>query len=169
MNRTVPVLLVVFLVVFGLSLFAQQAAKSKDEHKPAKKIFKPTVYLGQTNYSSGPIRKQLFDSLLKKGLTSHDSLGNRYKVIGFDFTYAERRLYEDSIGNLEVLTDYTYAFCPGDTVPADIDSTFFERTKPGDTAFMDHIKVVRYVNKTNQAMPDSTAFMGKGMKLWLVR
>jgi len=165
MNRTVKVLLFVFLCVLGMHLFAQKAAKGKG----STKIFKPTVYLDHSDYCGGPIQKRVFDSLLKMGLTSHDQSGNSFKVISFDLTYAEQNLYEDSIGNLEVLMDYSHEFCPGNMVTSYIDSSLYKRTKAGDTVFMDNIQVVDFDKKTKQPLPDSSAFSGKGMKFVIVR
>ncbi len=56
--------------------------------------------------------KQDFTRYLKQGLTSQDSLGDKYRIISFDFIYGERTLYEDSIGTLKVYTDMNTSFCP---------------------------------------------------------
>lgn len=98
--------------------------------------------LGHSEASGGKIPKSVFDSLLKQGITAKDSLGNLFQVQGFYFSYGERSLYEDSIGNLIVMTDYLTEFCPGDTISSAIAHTLFTRTKRGDTAYFDNIKVI---------------------------
>jgi hypothetical protein len=41
-----------------------------------------------------------------------------------------------------VLTDYLMEWCPGDTVSPAIANNIFEKTKPGDTAYIDQIRVL---------------------------
>jgi len=159
--------LVLVLLVAVTKLVAQQA-KDSAPHKAAHKIFRPPTYLGNSDYCRGTIRKAELDQLLKQGISCHDSTGRKYKVLGFDFTYAERNLYEDSVGNLEVLSEYLNEHCPGDTLAASISATIYDRTKAGDTVFVDNVLVVRY-NKNNQPMPDSTAFLGRGIKLVVIK
>ena len=164
MTRTKLILLLILSGIPVAHLAAQQAKPGSD-HKPALKILKPNVYLGHSDYSNGTIKKNTLDNLLKQGITSHDSTGKKYKVVSFDFTYAERNLYEDSVGNLIVVPEYLNQHCDGDTLNANISSTIYDRTKAGDTLFIDHIMVVRYKNKSDVPMPDSTAFLAKAIKL----
>ena len=137
--------------------------------KDAKKIMYPTVYLGHSEFKGGNIRKEEFDKLLKDGLTSKDSMGNRYKVLGFEFNYAERQLYEDSAGNLKVMTDFLFEYCPGDTITSNISASIYERTKPGDTVFVNKVMVVKYINKTDKTLPDTAAILAKGLKCVIVK
>lgn len=157
------ILLGVLLVFFAVTLWAQQKKTQKTQEKVAdnsigqkKPKYKPIpVYLGHSGINGGQISKTLFDSLLKQGLTSVDSAGVVYPVLNFIFNYAERNLYEDSIGNLVMLTDYMLEYCPGDTLTSDISSTIYQRTKSGDTLYFDRIIVKR---------PDSTEASGTSMK-----
>src|SRR4051812_37120233 len=109
MNRTVKILLLFLLIAAGMDLTAQQKSAGKSDKAPVtaenKKVLYPNVYLGQYEFAGGALKKGDFDRLLKQGLTSKDSAGNKYKVVGFEFDYYERQLYEDSIGNLKVMTD----------------------------------------------------------------
>jgi len=177
MNRTVSIVVVIVLMAAGQNLTAQQKGKSKTAAKtdnvttegaPASHILYPTVYLGHSEYHGGPIKKLEFDRLLKQGLTSHDSLGNKYKVMGFDFNYFERQLAEDSIGNLKMFTEIFYEFCPGDTITSNIATSLYERTKPGDTVIIERVKVVRYINKT-KVLPDASAIGARGLKCVIVK
>jgi hypothetical protein len=177
MNRIARIVLVIILIATGENLAAQQKAKSKAadkwEHVPqenatASNILYPTVYLGRSEFHGGSIKKQEFDRLLKQGLTSHDSLGNKYKVMGFDFNYIERQLAEDSIGNMKVFTEVFYEYCPGDTITSNIATSLYERSKPGDTILIERVKVARYVNKT-KVLPDATAIAAKGLKCVIVK
>ncbi len=162
MNRSVKILLLGFLMVAGLKLTGQQKAK----------VFVPAVYLGKSEFRGGPIKKDEFSNLLRQGLTSHDSSGNRFKVVGFNFGYGERQLYEDSVGNLQVMIDYASEFCPGDTVSDNIarnpNGSIYERVKPGDTIYFERVNVVRFSSK-NKTLPDSTAFLGRSLKCWIVK
>jgi len=168
MNRIIPYLLLAIFTIPVLNLAAQQA-KASSEQKPAKKIFRPNVYLGHSEYSYGNITKGDLDNLLKQGLTSHDSTGKKYKVVSFDFTYVERNLYEDEVGNLMVTPEYLTEHCNGDTLRSIISASIYDRTKAGDTVFIDNVMVVRFQGKSNVPMPDSTAFLGKGLKLVIVK
>jgi len=175
MNRTVNILLLVLFSAIGVNLLAQQAAKGKTEGKqPAnatagKKIFLPPVYLGKSEYRNGPIKRETFKELLKQGLTSHDSLGNRYRIVGFQFSYAERMVYEDSLGNLQMVMDYASEYCPGDTMTAGIAESIYERVKPGDTLYFDRINVVKYLKNSTQTQPENEAFNARGMKFFIVK
>ncbi len=168
MNRSIQYLLLIFLTIPVFNLSAQQA-KVNPEHKTAKKIFRPNVYLGNSAYCGGTITKPELDRLLKQGLTSHDSTGKKYKVVSFDFTYVERTLYEDEVGNLMVTPEYLNEHCSGDTLRSVISASLYDRTKAGDTVFADNVMVVRYQGKTNIPMPDSTAFLAKGLKFVIVK
>ncbi len=129
----------------------------------------PDVYFGHTSISGGKLKKAVFDSLVKLGLSSRDTLGNTYKVLGFDFTYAERNLYEDSTANYIVVADYNYEYCPGDTISKGISRSLFSRTKPGDTVFFDKIKVLKQLKDPTQFLPDSMAIIGRAIKCVIVK
>jgi hypothetical protein len=170
MNRMVKILLPVFLFVFGASLSAQP--KSGGQTPPEKgklRVVMPDAYLGRSSTNGGQIKKADFDKLLKQGITAHDSAGNKYKVIGFEFGYAEKSLYEDEAGNLQVGTDYLDEYCPGDTVSHNVSGSIYERTKPGDTVYIDRIKVVGYVKKTTQTLPETEAILAKPMKFVIIK
>jgi hypothetical protein len=146
----------------------QPAQKVPEKTEAAPKVvrnFLPDVYLGASDYRGGVIRKPAFDSLLKMGLRSRDSLGNKYQVQGFDFTYGERNIYEDSAANLQLITDYQLEYCPGDTVSRGISSSIYERTKAGDTIFIDKIRVARLRGD----VPDSITIVGRPMKCVIVK
>ncbi len=176
MKHTVNILLLVFSLAFCLNLFAQQKGK-------AKHIFKPTVYLGQSQLTGGAIKKEDFNRFLRQGLTSRDSVGDKYKIVSFDFIYGERILYEDSIGNLKVLVDFNTSYCPGDTITTDMATTvhaeqsktgeespgIYDRIKPGDTIYFDHIRVERLAKNAVISLSDTIPIAGKGMKFWIVK
>ena len=184
MSRTINILLLIFLMAVGINLLGQQKANSKQpvNGKGAKRgVLIPTVYLGNSDYKGGPIQKEQFAILLRQGLTSHDSLGNKYRVIGFDFSYAERKVYEDSIGNLMKMTDFTSEYCPGDTISHDISASgdtslegdvilsIYDRIKPGDTVYFDHIMVVKSGRNSLLSISDTTAIAARGIKCAIVK
>ena len=142
MKKLVNISLVAALLAVSLNLAAQKVQKNKTVSASTERAPQHvSAYLGRSSMSDGLIPKRTFDSLLKQGLTAKDSLGNLYKVSGFTFGYGERNLYEDSIGNMMVLTDYLTEYCPGDTISLAMSRNIFYKTKPGDTAYFDNIKV----------------------------
>jgi hypothetical protein len=174
MNRTVKFLLLLVLVVAGMDLAARQKSNAKVEKAQSgtesRKVLYPNVYLGQYEFAGGPIKKGDFDRLLKRGVTSKDSAGNKYKVIGFEFDYYERQLYEDSIGNLKVMTDILSEYCPGDTISGNVAYSIYDRSKPGDSVFLDRVKVVKYIDPTSgKTTPETEAILAKVFKAYIVK
>jgi hypothetical protein len=175
--------LIVLLILIGLKLLAQQKAPGKPH------VFIPPVYLGHSDLKGGPIKKDLFNSLLKQGISCHDSAGNKYRIVSFDFGYSERRLYEDSVGNMVTMMDYSAEYCVGDTLGPDISKTrapmvkdpfygdqdssdisksIYERVKPGDTVYFYHVVVAKYLD-ANTSLPDSLGIKGGSMKFYFVK
>lgn len=151
----------VILLLLGFGLVAQSFNKDDDKDKPKKKKeYRVPVYLGKSNLSGGAISVSVFDSLLAQGLTSKDTLGRPHLVTSFLFTYAERNLYEDSIGNLMWLTDLRSAPCKGDTLEEYVLESTLDRMKSGDTVYFDNITVVS---------PDSVGYNGHGMMFVLTK
>lgn len=150
MKRTVKF----FFICIGLGLAANMWAQGgkpkpaaqddKNKEKQPRVYPKYPVFLGKSDISGGDVTvtKMEFDSLLKQGLTAKDSAGNPLKFHGFMFTYGERNLYEDSVGKLMILTDLLAEYCPGDTLTRNITNTIFERSKRGDTAYIDNVQLV---------------------------
>jgi hypothetical protein len=176
MHRIVKILLPVLLLVFSTSLFAQQKVNGKTEgQQPGKnsaapsRVLMPDTYLGRSGRNGGAITKPDFDNLLRQGITSRDSLGNKYKVIGFFFGYGERSLYEDEAGNLQTVRDYLEEYCAGDTITANVSGSIYERTKPGDTVYIDRVKVLGYIKKTTQLQPESNEMLSKPMKFAIIK
>ena len=140
MKQTLFLLSFVVLVGISLHLFAQTKTTKP---VPTKRV-KPTMiygYLGHSNLRDGKISKKVFDSLLKQGITAKDSLGFTYTPDEFVFNYGERALYEDSVGNPMILTDMLQEYCLGDTITPVLKLNIFKRTKSGDTAYIENIKV----------------------------
>ena len=160
----------------SIAVAAQQKTAGKKEVKqveksaPAgKKVLLPYVYLGNSTYKSGAIQKKVFDDLLKQGLTAHDSLGNKYKVTGFEFSYGERSLYEDSLGTPMIVTDYLTEYCTGNTVTPGIAASLPDRTKAGDSVYFDGIRVLKYLNNSTETVPANETTLGMGMKFGIIK
>jgi len=171
------------MIAVGLS--AQQKAKADKQTAQGGKVLVPTVYLGNSEYRSGAIQKNVFIDLMKQGLKAHGAKGEKYSVTGFDFSYAEQKLYEDSMGKVVLMIDMSSEYCPGDTLQsdiayapnmlksvylndsADIPKGLYDRVKPGDTLYFDHIKVTE--TKKNASMSDTATIAGKGMKFYIVK
>lgn len=145
------------MLALSADLAAQKKTKIAPKEEPPKVV---SAYLGTSDRSGGNISKVDFDNYLKQGVTARDSSGAAYKVDGFTFSYAERMLYEDSVGNPLLLTDYFSEFCPGDTVSLAISRNIYYKTKPGDTAYFDNIKVM---------LPNGGQVIAKPMKFVLTK
>ncbi|MCD6062092.1 MAG: hypothetical protein K0R82_3 [Flavipsychrobacter sp.] len=145
------------LLLVSVTVWAQ--TKDRKVVKPAVKRI--PVYLGRSAITDGSkVSKKTFDSLLKQGLTSRDSLGSPYSVDGFALTYGERNLYEDSIGNLMWITDHLVEYCMGDSLTTFLLNNITERSKPGDTVYFDQITVRSAQGKAEP---------GKGIRLVLTK
>ncbi|PZF71965.1 hypothetical protein DN068_15765 [Taibaiella soli] len=135
--------------------------------KPKKEMKKPVtppvamketqVYLGNSLLSGGEITKHQFDSLVAQGLKTDMGVGT---VSGFTFSYAERGIFEDSVGNPIERVELLSEVCKGDTLPAYLKSSLVERSKRGDTAYFEHV-AVRTV--------DGAVVPGKSMKFVLTK
>jgi hypothetical protein len=156
-KRIIPVLL-----LLGLS-YGLLAQAQKSEPKPKKKIIpKGEAYLAGGNISSGNISKQAFDSLIQLPLIAKDTQGNLRPVIDFQFSFAERALYEDSTGRPVIMTDYYSVACPDGKLPAEWIKMLHERAKNGDTVYVDEI--MSYYPDTK-----NTRFYTKPLKLIITR
>ena len=150
-------------------------------NEPDRYIFVSCIFDDGSDYKGGPIQKEQFARLLKQGLKSHDSLGNKYRVVGFDFSYAEQKIYEDSIGNLMKMFDFSSEFCKGDSLSRDISTdsdttadmevvlSIYKRVKPGDTVYFDHIMLLKQGRNSLLTIPDSVAIAGRPIKCVIVQ
>ncbi len=118
------------------------------------------IFLGRSSISGGAISKRTFDSLAAQGVRAADEAGTALPVRAFDFSFAERGFYEDSVGNPIVVVDQISERCLGDTLPPYIAYTLPERTKPGDTIRFDRVRVT---------LPDGREGSGKAMLFVLTR
>ncbi len=132
--KKISLLLLVFTGILAVVAVAQQAGK--------KVVYSGISYMGDRQTRSGTISKQKFDALIALPLFSRDSNGVEYPVSDFSFTYAERALYQDTTGASMITTDYFSTTCPGGKLPEDWVKIMQERSKPGDTAFFDHITTI---------------------------
>jgi len=174
------ILVTTFCLAIGIA-YAQQKANSKQPSKGHAKTFRPPVYFGNSDYKGGPIDKQRFAELLQQGLSAHDSVGNKYKILGFDFGYSEQKIYEDSIGNIMKVMDFSSEYCRGDTISRDIardgDTTengdvalsIYHRVKPGDTVYFDNIMLEVSGHNSLLSIPDTIAFAGRPIKCIIVK
>lgn len=169
MKRTAKFIFICAGICLAASLWAQSGktgsgnsgqkdTSGKTPHKP------PTypVFLGKSNISGPDLKlsKKEFDALMRQGLTAKDSSGLSMQFHGFMFTYGERNLYEDSVGNLIIVTDLLSEYCPGDTLTRNISTNLFERTKAGDTAYIDDIQLVDVKGKSK---------LGRSMRIVLTK
>jgi hypothetical protein len=160
MNRRLLLLAAIALLV--TAVYAQR--KTPKTNTPATPVPASTgkpvmdVVIGNSNYSGGNITKAEFDANAVHGVHIRNAQGAY--IEGFSFTYGERNLYEDSVGNEKPVTEYLTEYCMGDTLSPIIKNTIAKRTKPGDTAYYDDIHI---------RMPDGRPALGKSMKFVIVR
>lgn len=105
---------------------------------------KKNVYKGKTLWSdgvtgTGKISKQLFDSMLDQRLVALDSAGNKHPVLFHLFMYAERGLFEDSMGKLRIMTDHYILQCDNGKLPQDWVTNLRQRSKAGDTVYYNNV------------------------------
>lgn len=150
------------LLMGALVAWQAVAGEGDKEQKKKPKIVPIPVYFGNSDIDSGLVPKQVFDSLLKQGFTSRDSNGRVFNVNSFMFTYCERNLYEDSVGNPIILTDYLSEFCMnGKLEEYQLDALLY-KSKKGDTLIIEKIML------TSADSAKVTGF-GKAMKLIIGR
>lgn len=138
------------------------AGEGDKEQKKKPKIIPIPVYLGNSDIDSGVVPEQVFDSLLKQGFTSRDSNGRVFEVNKFMFTYCERNLYEDSIGNPIILTDYISEYSFDNKLKDYQLEALINKSKWGDTLIIEKITLI------SADSAKSTGF-GKAMKLVIGR
>lgn len=107
-----------------------------------KVVYSGQSYMGDKQTQSGSISKQQFDALIKLPLMAKENSGKEWQVTDFSFTYAERAMYQDTLGNPFITTDYFSTNCPGGKLSDDWIKNITERSKPGDTAYFDRITTV---------------------------
>lgn len=163
MKNTRHIIWILCTVALCANLYAQQKPKTVRGAKPAAqtgekapaKLYRPKVYMGNSEYSGGDIKRSVFDSLMAQGIRAQDSTGRRYLVLDFVLNYAERNMYEDSAGYLMVMTDLSSMQIKGDRIDAGLASSLKERIKGGDTMFIERIRLATIP----PAKPDTLAGM----------
>lgn len=159
MKKAVYLLTLLLSLGVVYSVYAQKEQKD-DKEKKKKKVYKVPVYLGNTNIKDTAIPHYVFDSLLATKITARDSNGSAYQIHGYLFTYGERNLYEDSVGNLMWVTDLLSEYCYGDTMTSWLLGAITDRTKYGDTIYFDQIKTTS---------PEGKPVDGKPMRIVLTK
>ena len=147
-------------------LFTASYAQKKKAPEKTGSNSKPIVHakpvmdvaIGDSELAGGNISKRDFDTIAPKGIRIKNPQGAF--IEGFSFTYGERNIYEDSVGNEKPVTEYLTEYCMGDTLSPIISHTIAQRTKPGDTAYYDDIHI---------RMPNGKPALGKAMKFVITR
>ena len=137
---------------------AAPAAKDTGSKKAPQLPIVP-VYLGNTGMTGGVISKGRFDSAAKQGLLLRGAESGG-AIKSFTFMYAERGLFEDSVGNPLVLVDYLTEICDGSQLSSGVQSSIYDRTKAGDTAYFNDIRV---------RLPSGLSAKGAVMKFVITR
>jgi len=138
--KNYKIFIIIALAVPGFFIARAQYTRKPLERK--KIIHKGTTYLADGVTGSGTISKKRFDSLIALPVISRDSSGVERPVIEFVFSYAERALYEDSTGRPVVMTDYFSTTCPGGKLSDDWVKVIRDKSKKGDTAYIDEVTAV---------------------------
>lgn len=128
-----------------------------DEPKVAPKpLYKAYFACNYTDVVNMEVAK--FQQLMAQPLCGKDSNNNVYKVDGFEITYAERGLYQDSTGLPIITTDYSSGECKGDIISPQWQNAFKERAYKGDTVYFDHILIRK---------PDNSSYSCRTVKIVL--
>ena len=104
----------------------------------------PLSWGGKALLESEKVNAALLRDLMQKSLTVTSGIGS---INGFSFTYAERAMYEDSLGNPLPLTDYMTEYCFGDTLSKNIKLLLPAKVKAGDTVYIADVKVQQAAGK----------------------
>lgn len=155
---------IVLLLLAGAAVAAYADEKDQDKDAKKKKAEPPVVpvYVAGTDISTASMKVQLFDSLIQKGFAGRDSNGKAYDVKQFMFTYCERNLYEDSVGNPLILTDYLSEYAMDSKFNPYQLASLRSHAKPGDTLIIEKIKL-------EAADSTKAGAYGVPLKLYLVR
>jgi len=124
--------------------FAQKSKTNIQKNSVENTIKKPKTiwaYWGDNSYGDKYMTKRVFDSLIKTPLQSIDSSKKSYSVQLFDMVFAERNLYEDSVGNAIVIPDYSSYNNKGAVMNENHLSYILNHAKIGDTLFVNDIIV----------------------------
>src|SRR5690606_23156656 len=96
-------------------------------------------YLAGGQVGSGTVQLAVFDALVGEAPVARDSLGRICSIVKFDFTFAERGLFEDSTGRLTIMTDYYATQSEDGKLPEFWVKELRERAKVGDTLYFEDI------------------------------
>jgi len=133
------------------SATVQQGSKSKVA------VLVP-VTLGNSTVKDSVMSPEEFNRRVKEGLKISDSRFSGAVMEGFDFTYMERNIYEDSVGNYIPVLDVLTERCLGDTLTPIAISAMSYRAKHGDTALFNNIRM---------KLPDGRVGIGREFKIVL--
>lgn len=155
MRYTTKVLFLTLATSMLYPAFAQQKKgdKTKKETKLPSRV---PVTFGGTLADSSITKKRLLE-LSGKPL-SVALPGAR--VDHFYFSMTQRNLYEDSVGNLIILAEPFTELCMGDTIPQYLRENLAIHGKPGDTAWVEAIKI---------RTAEGKILDGRTMKLTLIK
>lgn len=153
-SKTVKIVVLLTALVWCASVWAQKKPPVKNNKAAAaevlrdtaskKKAVKPLVFVGQSDFAGGTIAPLDFLALIRQGLTAKDATtGALLRVIGFNFMYAERRLYENEKGDMSMQTEFSTIYTNGSMLDTGIISGLAETLKSGDTIFINQVMVER--------------------------
>lgn len=130
-----------------------------------KKIVKPSVFVGTSDFAGGTIAPTEFLSLIRQGITAKDGSGSQLRVLGFNFVYAERRLFENEQGEMSMQTELSTLYNKGDKLDTGIISGLSETLKSGDTIFISQVMVEKRTgNKTDTILGKEVTCAMKRLK-----
>lgn len=162
-KRLLLLLMSVACCWLSFSVGAQQRQGSGKASKAAAATSKPTavlvsVTLGNSTVNDSVMTPEEFNRRVKEGLKVADPRFAGAAMEGFDFTYMERNIYEDSVGNFIPVVDVLTERCPGDTLTPVAISAMSYRAKHGDTALFNNIRM---------RLPDGRLGIGREFKIVL--
>lgn len=135
-------------IAFHSNSFAQQkhtqkkTTQSKTTTTSSKVAVILNVTLGNTSIGDSVMTPEEFNRRVAEGMRVKNPEFPDAKVNGFDFTYLERNIYEDSVGNFIPVVDVLTERCPGDTFTHVAINAMKYRAKAGDTAVFNNMQLL---------------------------
>lgn len=149
--------------LFTLPALAQQkktahhTARSKTATDPKMGVLL-NVTLGNSAIGDSVMTPEEFNRRVQEGLKVANPQFPDARVQAFDFTYLERNIYEDSVGNFILVVDELTERCTGDTFSTVARGAMLSRAKAGDTAVFDNMQL---------HLPDGRKGFGRSFRIVL--
>jgi hypothetical protein len=111
----------------------EDAYADTTKRKAVTTIPKYAPMAGCTQGSASLPKQSIVDLMSKQVCVMDLNSQKQFKVVSYDFIYAERGVFEDSLGIPTIMTEYHYEECRGDTIKTRWQRVLADRLYKGDT------------------------------------